>query len=282
MLTIGLEVLWIAKCRYMPGQNVDTHSHNFFHYIYVIDGAGVININGTDYPFCRDNIYMVPQNTKHSFTIDPVHNMQAIEIKFNLHDKSMIETANRLPYCKQLDNSYVKRCLESILEEGIRKGQFYADIINVKFSDVLLNIIRKHLIERSDISSHISYAKEGGNDIFGQVISYMYDNLKSDISLKDLAGIINLDKVYFSKLFKARYGMSPIRFFNEIRLTKSKELLRYSDSNITQISCEMGFESLQYFSRFFSKREGISPYEYRQKYRNNIFIYVDENRRSKL
>jgi AraC-like DNA-binding protein len=64
-----------------------------------------------------------------------------------------------------------------------------------------------------------------------------------------------------------------------MRLFKAKELLKYSDMNITQISEQTGFQSLHYFSRFFTQKEGISPYEFRQKYGRNICLYFEEEQK---
>ena len=45
---------------------------------------------------------------------------------------------------------------------------------------------------------------------------------------------------------------------------KAKEYIRENEKNFTQISDELGFSSIHYFSRLFTKCYGISPIKFRQ------------------
>ena len=49
----------------------------------------------------------------------------------------------------------------------------------------------------------------------------------------------------------------------EFTLEKAKELIRENDKNFTQISEELGFSTVHYFSRLFKKKTGMTPTEYR-------------------
>ena len=49
-------------------------------------------------------------------------------------------------------------------------------------------------------------------------------------------------------------------------MTKAKQLLRFSDKRMDEISSELGFDDANYFSRLFKKVEGMSPSEYRKKW----------------
>ena len=79
---------------------------------------------------------------------------------------------------------------------------------------------------------------------------------------------------HLNKIFKEAFNISPMQYTNNFRLEKAKELMMYSDFNISQISELVGFSSIHYFSRYFKKRENISPSEYRSNVKNNIYIYL--------
>lgn len=278
MLDVGVDVLWIAKCRYTYGQSIRNHAHRFFHYMYIVDGGGHIIIDGTCYTFCKDHIYMIPAYTDHEFSMDAQEGLQAIEIKFDIGNKEFLDLANQLPEKMIIHNSIIKQKLEVMIEEGQEIGKHYLHVINMNFCECLIRLFRLHAQEYDLIADRImkSTPTEEDDLFYQPVIAFMRENIQENITLDKLAEIACLEKTYFSKKFKKKYGRSPIRFLNDMKLYQAKQLLKYSHMNITQISQKTGFQSLHYFSRFFTQKEGISPYEYRQRHGYDIFLYFDE------
>ena len=62
-------------------------------------------------------------------------------------------------------------------------------------------------------------------------------------------------------------GSSPIKYLTAVRIQKSKELLRFTDDTLAKIAKIVGFSSEQYLSRVFKALEGISPREYRKRWK---------------
>ncbi len=70
----------------------------------------------------------------------------------------------------------------------------------------------------------------------------------------------------FRRLFKQHTGLSPNQYLLEIRIRKAQSLLTNTALSVQRISEETGFESTFYFSRFFKRRVGLSPLNYRKAY----------------
>ena len=56
--------------------------------------------------------------------------------------------------------------------------------------------------------------------------------------------------------------------FRACRLDLAKRLLETTELDISEISTRTGFQTVQHFSRVFSKRSGISPKKYRLQSRS--------------
>ena len=70
------------------------------------------------------------------------------------------------------------------------------------------------------------------------------------------------------KQFRQRTGVSPHRYFIAIKLAEARNLLTSRrEMKVKEIATHLGFEDPYYFSRLFSRHEGISPREYREKFR---------------
>ena len=92
-----------------------------------------------------------------------------------------------------------------------------------------------------------------------------------NLSNEDLAKEAQLSEVYFRKLFKLCYGISPKQYLQQLRIEKAKEILQNSSHSITKIAEKCGYSSVYHFSKIFKEKVGYNPAEYRKIYRNFYF-----------
>ena len=126
------------------------------------------------------------------------------------------------------------------------------------FYDVLDNMVRR----RAPL-----------NHILSKSIDYLTDNY-SDASLsnKTLANQADISEVYFRKLFKDLFGVSPKQYILNLRIKKACELLTESRFNINEIAEKCGFSSVYHFCRAFKNHMSVTPTEYAKSNRNHINI----------
>lgn len=97
---------------------------------------------------------------------------------------------------------------------------------------------------------------------FGLVLKYIDENIgKSNITNAELAELVGFSEVYFRKLFKKRFGTSPIQYVINRRVCYSKQLLN-GKYRIAEVAEKAGFNSIYHFSREFKKQTGKSPSEF--------------------
>ena len=85
----------------------------------------------------------------------------------------------------------------------------------------------------------------------------------TDISIDDIADAAGIEKSYFQKLFKEQIGVSTISYLNGIRIKKAKELIA-SGIDFKSVAVAVGINDVYYFSKLFTKTEGITPSAYRK------------------
>lgn len=93
----------------------------------------------------------------------------------------------------------------------------------------------------------------------------MKDNISKQLTLEEIAGKVNYSPSYLSSVFTQKTGMSPINYFNQLKIQKSCRLLDFTDMKIKEIAFELGFSDQYYFSKVFSKFMHTSPKDYREK-----------------
>lgn len=100
----------------------------------------------------------------------------------------------------------------------------------------------------------------------GDVREFLDNHSAEKISLDSLATKFYVDKYYLTKIFKKQYGVSITAYIQQIRITKAKHLLRFSDMTVENIGYEVGIGTPTYFSRVFKEVEGVSPKQYREQW----------------
>jgi AraC-like DNA-binding protein len=88
--------------------------------------------------------------------------------------------------------------------------------------------------------------------------------VESDISFQTFAEENNIGYSYFRKMFKKYTGVPPVQYHLDLKILRAKEMLLYDDKSIKEISYDLGFQSIYYFSRIFKNKQGVSPSEMRK------------------
>jgi len=101
-------------------------------------------------------------------------------------------------------------------------------------------------------------------------LQYMETHLADDISRDDTAAAAGMSPSHFSRLMKEKLGRSFTELLTQMRVDKSKELLRLTDRSIICVALECGFKDQSYFTKVFQRYTGCTPREYRIKARDSF------------
>lgn len=255
-ISVGYNVMWAMSLVYQRGAVVNMHSHPFYHYFYVKDGDGTIRIGDSLYELRRGSLYMMPLGAPHE--ICSGGGIVAYEIKFEATDGDSSDRVSGFFGELDLSDSGIEEAFECIFGETMNAEPYYKERIDIRFSELLLLIMRGR--ERTRAGHSIDYSEK-----YAEVLSYMQRHISEPISLRTLADVCHTERIYFLKRFKAEMGITPMNYLRNIRINQAKKLLEHSDMNITQISAAVGFQTIHHFTSTFKKLVGVSPSEYKAR-----------------
>ena len=89
------------------------------------------------------------------------------------------------------------------------------------------------------------------------------NNYTSPVSIEQLAYLSGRSLSSFKRDFSDIYGEPPAQWIREKRLTKARQMLESSHSQVADVAYSLGFENPTHFSRIFKQRFGMSPSEIR-------------------
>jgi AraC-like DNA-binding protein len=88
--------------------------------------------------------------------------------------------------------------------------------------------------------------------------------LREDLTAESLADLAGVSLRTLQRLFRERFGTSPMNWLMETRLQEAARLIRTGDDPVTKIAYRVGFKDPSHFTRRFKARFGISPNEFRR------------------
>ncbi len=99
-----------------------------------------------------------------------------------------------------------------------------------------------------------------------KVLNHIQANLEKQFYLSELSAIGDFSQHHFHRVISAYLGEPLGAYIKRLRIDKAAQLLRFSDTSITEISEMVGYDTLSSLSAVFRKRFSLSPTDYRKKY----------------
>ncbi len=167
-----------------------------------------------------------------------------------------------------------ERLIESIVEHieieyQNNQDEFSKDIIISQLSTLFKYANRFY--ERQFL-----HRKELSNDLLAQFNQQLGDYFESGQlqeqgipSIEQVANKMSVSQRYLSDTLKKETGKTSTEHLQLYLIDEAKNILLKPNKSISEVAYELGFEYPQYFSRLFKKKEGLSPSEYREKYKMN-------------
>ena len=99
-----------------------------------------------------------------------------------------------------------------------------------------------------------------------KVQDYIDQHYNEEIRLGQLADLVSMTSVSFSRFFKLRTGKNLSEYIIDIRLGHATRMLVDSTMSLAEICFECGFNNLSNFNRIFKKKKNCTPKEFRENY----------------
>ena len=132
--------------------------------------------------------------------------------------------------------------------------------------DMRVNTILSSLLEMIMGDCWLNKGETSRNKV-EEIRLFLENNYMYRVTLEQLAQKFFIERTYLVHMFNRVFGISPIKYLTAIRIRKTKEFLRFTDNRLADIAYKVGFSSEQYLSRVFKSIEGISPREYRMRWK---------------
>ena len=248
----------------------DTHFHQDIEILYIVEGETAVKEGGT-YRLGKDDIAVINSNQPHAYS--SARNTIAFRILIPyrifrklIREEYFIFCCNSVLYTSR-DDRDLRILIETLLLRYLNME--YADLSEI--ASLLFQIIHKLTADyRMDKDSLKIYLKERMSEKIDRILNYINHYYCEPLSLTDVAAHFQVSETYLSRYFKKKTGKNFINYLNEVRIENAALELRGTDASITNIAMDSGFSTPSVLNRYFKKKYGITPSEYRKQIEESV------------
>jgi len=120
-----------------------------------------------------------------------------------------------------------------------------------------------HWIIRSVIGENLDMHSISADFSIARAQHYIEQHFQEELTVERMAELLHVSPSNFNRVFKKEVGLTPTKYLIEVRIEKSKTLLRRKDIPITEVASMCGFGSSAHFASSFKRLTEVTPSEYR-------------------
>lgn len=98
-------------------------------------------------------------------------------------------------------------------------------------------------------------------------LEYIHSNYHLGLTLDGISKYAGVNRTTLNNLCKQKTGMTLIQYLKHYRLRMAEEALKHTNLKLSEISLCCGYNYESYFIKTFTENHGMSPNDYRKKYR---------------
>ena len=244
---LDCELKTINRVKHSIPFKMEMHTHKYDELTYYISGKGTTKINGTVYPYREHTFAFYRAGTPHNESnADPcdiiwthlTFNIEGIELQEGVFEDS---------------DDALWSCLQKLRNLSLEQQKYNKLLVESLLSQVIITAAQRQ--EKTENS---------GNKLdWQQILNLIDSNINQNIDFVLLAKKNHYSYDRFRHLFCERFGMSPYSYLVGQRIAHAKRLLKTTDSTITVIAFDCGFNSSSQFTNIFKKYTSLTPKEYR-------------------
>ncbi|MBP1976765.1 helix-turn-helix transcriptional regulator [Cohnella thailandensis] len=249
----------IAKPNYHIGPRISP----YYYLLFVLDGEGTFIQGNRTYPLRKNDIFcLFPQVTHEYFTVPDAPLRKAFFAFDGKQALGLLERVGLKPHSPHAAGALTEEAIARMREFfdlATHSDRANTDLARLSaFYRVFDALARRPgIIGAADPGPSADWLQKG--------LEYLEIHYAGGISIERAAEFVGVERTHFTKTFRKAYGMPPMKYVQQLKMTEAKLLLDQTNYTLSEIALSVGYPDLFSFSKAFKKQEGLSPTQYRNR-----------------
>ena len=235
--------------------------HNLYELTFVDNGILETTIDGQEYTLNPYDLIIYGKNQFHTQAVKIDSSCSYLTVMFNMEcdDDSLI--CNKVFHCRK----ELYKIMKIFAKNTSSTLPYSENLILSNFHEIIIRLFQYDYSGASEAKLPTETQQNFEDDLLKEIVTYIDDMICEPITIESLCNKFSISRSSLQILFKNNLQISPKKYITDLKLAKSKLLIRECRYTISEIALMLGFSSIHYFSRAFTQHYDISPSEYAQK-----------------
>lgn len=235
---------------------------NSFLMVYTVSGKGRLLYESKEYILSKGNVFLINCMNHHYYESSKEEPWEILWIHFN--------GTNAMSFYDELAKNGFSLLMPEdsfLIESTIRRIISLHKKKDVHRELITNNLIINLLTELILLSMPKDYFNHNMPGFINNIKNKLNHEYNKRINLDDLAVEFNISKFHMAKEFKKHTGTTINEYLIDQRISRAKELLKYSEQPVSEIAYNCGMNNVSHFINLFKEREGVTPLVFRKEWK---------------
>ncbi len=253
------------------------HSHEEIELNFISNAKGARRIIGDHISTIDDlELVMIGSNLPHVWETHKCKSREITEITIQFHKDFLDEKflrRNQMSFMqKMIEVSsrgilFSRETIQSIMPRLSTLGQKHGFDSVLELLSILHDLsTSRNMQTLSDTGVSFDFSTNYNSRRIEKVMEFINHNFQKNITLAEVAKMVNMTEMSFSRFFKTRTGITFMDTLLECRIGNASRYLIDTTQSVSEIAYNCGFNNISNFNRLFKKRKGCTPKKFREDY----------------
>lgn len=250
-----------------PGYQFKGEQHQFFELTYVDTGILHTEVDGVSYTLGEKEMIIYGPGQFHKQSTDKNQTVSYVTILFRMENLTpgVAEDWYRILLNKVYPYHKKTYALIRALVQESSTGIPYTDCLMLcLLTETVIRLLQSEYVVSTVPPSAVT-RQNYRDELFERIIAYMQSKIYEPLTVADICQQFSMSRSSLQLLFKNAVNQSPKKYISDMKMEKSRQMLRENKYTVSEISLKLGYSSIHYFSNAFSQKYHISPSEYAKR-----------------
>lgn len=250
-----------------PGYRFTGEKHQFFELTYVDTGILHTEVDGVPYTLSEKEMIIYGPGQFHEQYTDESQSVSYVTILFHM-DTAVPEVEENwyrillnkvYPY-----NKKTYTLIKTLVQESSAGIPYTDSLMLCLLTETVIRLLQSHYTVTKSLPTNVA-RQNYRDELFARILAYVESKLYEPLTIAEICQQFSISRSSLQLLFKNAVDQSPKKYISDMKLERSRQMLRENKYTVSEISLKLGYSSIHYFSNAFTQKYHISPSEYAKR-----------------
>lgn len=255
------------------GYSFSGEKHDYFELTYIDCGNMRTTVDGQEFLLSENDLIIYGPGQFHTQSIPSGESCSYVTILFDMETFIIDENSPRYEVILNKVFGYDKKIhtlIKDFVNESSSQIPYMNSLMLCLLQETIIRLLQHEFVGPSTQEKPVTEARQHYQDeLLERILQYIGDNLHDPLTIAEICHKFSMSRSSLQILFKENLNQTPKKYISELKLERSCQLLREGRYTVSEIAFMLGFNSIHYFSRAFTKKYNMAPSDYsKQLFKN--------------